>query len=419
MWVRGETELNREGKTVGLWGAAQDITQRKQAEEELLRAKEKAEESDRLKSAFLANMSHEIRTPMNGILGFTELLLEPNLSSEQKEEYIEIVHKSGQRMLNTVTDIIEISKIEAGMIQTSFKVTDINSKLEELMTFFKQEASQKGLKLSLKKVLPSQDKNLLTDVNMLNSIISNLLKNAIKYTNSGFIEVGCSKGDDFIQFYIKDTGIGIPADRIEAVFERFIQADIADTRAFQGSGLGLTISRSYVEMLGGKIWVESREGEGSTFYFTLPTGIIMEEEISGQGKRFLYSANGKTKATFSGLKILIAEDEDLSYIYISSILKDYCREILKAQTGIETVELCKNNPDIDLVLMDIKMPEMNGYAATEKIREFNKEVIIIAQTAFALSGDREKAIKAGCNNFISKPIKKDVLLKLIDKYFHN
>jgi CheY-like chemotaxis protein len=145
----------------------------------------------------------------------------------------------------------------------------------------------------------------------------------------------------------------------------------------------------------------------------------MEEEISGQGKRFLYSANGKTKATFSGLKILIAEDEDLSYIYISSILKDYCREILKAQTGIETVELCKNNPDIDLVLMDIKMPEMNGYAATEKIREFNKEVIIIAQTAFALSGDREKAIKAGCNNFISKPIKKDVLLKLIDKYFHN
>jgi hypothetical protein len=420
-WVQATISpvVDSKGKITHFVAIKEDITEKKKMVEYLITAKEKAEESDRLKSAFLANMSHEIRTPMNGILGFTELLLEPDLSSGQREQFIEIVHKSGQRMLNTVTDIIEMSKIEAGIVNISFKVTDVNSKLEELVTFFKQEASQKGLKLSLKKVLSEQDKNLLADTNMLNSIISNLIKNAIKYTNSGFIEVGCSKKDDFIEFYIKDTGIGIPEDRIEAIFERFIQADIADTRAFQGSGLGLTISKSYVEMLGGKIWVESREGEGSTFYFTLPSGKIMEEEISGQGERFLYSANGKTKATFSGLKILIAEDEDLSYIYISSILKDYCREILKAQTGIETVELCKNNPDIDLVLMDIKMPDMNGYAATGKIREFNKEVIIIAQTAFALSGDREKAIGAGCNDYITKPTKKEVLIKLIAKYFHN
>jgi len=193
-WVQATISpvVDLKGKITHFIAIKENITEKKKFVEDLKIAKEKAEESDRLKSAFLANMSHEIRTPMNGILGFTELLLEPDLNSEQKEQFIEIVHKSGQRMLNTVTDIIEISKIEAGMVNTSFKVTDINSKLEELVTFFKQEASQKGLKLSLKKVLPLQDKNLLTDANMLNSILTNLIKNAIKYTNAGFIEVGCN-----------------------------------------------------------------------------------------------------------------------------------------------------------------------------------------------------------------------------------
>jgi hypothetical protein len=420
-WVQATISpvVDSKGKITHFVAIKEDITEKKKMVEYLITAKEKAEESDRLKSAFLANMSHEIRTPMNGILGFTELLLEPDLSSGQREQFIEIVHKSGQRMLNTVTDIIEMSKIEAGMVYSNFTVNDINSKLEELVTFFEPEATQKGLKISIKKVLSEQDKNLLTDVNMLNSIISNLLKNAIKYTNSGFIEVGCSKKDDFIEFYIKDTGIGIPADRMEAVFERFIQADIADTRAFQGSGLGLTISKSYVEMLGGKIWVESLEGQGSTFYFTLPSGKKKAEEFTDRSEKSFDTINGKTKTTVSGLKVLIADDDVLTQSFISIVLKDYCTQILKAQTGVETIDLCRNNPDIDLVLMDIKMPEMDGYTATEKIREFNKEVIIIAQTAFALSGDREKAIGAGCNDYITKPIKKEVLIKLIAKYFHN
>ncbi|MCF8363154.1 MAG: GAF domain-containing protein [Prolixibacteraceae bacterium] len=238
-------------------------------------AKEKAEESDRLKSAFLANMSHEIRTPMNGILGFAELLLEPDLSSEQKEEYIRIVNKSGQRMLNTVNNIIEISKIESGIAQINLTNTDVNRSIEELFRFFKPEADEKGIALNIETVLPETDKYILTDQNKFESVCTNLIKNAIKYTKTGSIQLGCRQKDHMVEFYVKDTGIGIPSHKQEIIFEHFNQADISDKRGYEGSGLGLSISKSYVEMLGGKIWVESDPDEksgdkGSIFYFTLP-----------------------------------------------------------------------------------------------------------------------------------------------------
>lgn len=407
--------INEKDEIVGFLAIERDITDRKQKEQELIKAKEKAEESNRLKSAFLANMSHEIRTPMNSILGFTELLLEPDLSSEKKESFIKIVLQCGQRMLNTVSDIVEISKIEAGLIQLNLTKTDVNGRMEELFRFFQLEANKKGIKLSLEMLLPPADKNITTDQNKIDSILTNLIKNAIKYTESGTIKMGCRQKDRFIEFFIKDTGIGIPKDRQEAIFERFIQADIADTRALQGSGLGLSIAKSYVEMLGGKIWVESREGKGSTFYFTLSTKNNNEEksiehtEISSDFK--------KKKPCFKKLKILIAEDDETSRNYISLIVNDFSAEILEAGTGIEAVELCRNTKDLDLILMDIKMPRLDGYEATRRIREFNKEVIIIAQTAHDLSGDREKSIEAGCNDHIAKPINKDNLLALIKKYF--
>ncbi|MEX0982571.1 MAG: response regulator [Bacteroidales bacterium] len=407
------TDLNSVLLPGGLiYGSCRDISVRKHAKEELIKAKDKAEESDRLKSAFLANMSHEIRTPMNGILGFTDLLLKPDLSSEERARFIKIVHQSGQRMLSTVNDIVEISKIEAGLINVIEKETDLNERVKELIRFFRIEAEKKGLNLILEKLLPVENKKLMTDQNKLDSILTNLIKNAIKYTDTGTINVGCSQKGMEVEFYVKDTGIGIPKNRHKAVFKRFEQADIGDKRAFQGSGLGLAISKSYVEILDGKIWVESEEGKGSTFYFTLP---YITEPIKETADQQLETSNKTDPAR--KLKILIAEDDEVSELLLKEELITVGKEILIAKTGVDAVKTCKNNPDINLVLMDIQMPGMNGYEATRKIREFNKEVVIIAQTAYGLSGDREKAIEAGCNDYISKPISIAELLALIQKYF--
>jgi len=267
----------------------QEIEQREQAEQELIKALVHAEESDRLKSAFLTNMSHEIRTPMNGILGFAELLKEPDLTGKQQQEYIEIIEKSGARLLNIIKDIIDISKIESGQMIVSVSETNVNQQMEFIYKFFENEVDHKELHLTLIKPLSTSEAIIRTDREKLYSILTNLIKNAIKYTSKGSIEFGyrstsssselASEPVELLQFFVKDTGIGIPKDRQEAIFERFMQADIVDKMARQGAGLGLAISKAYVEMLGGKIWVESEEGQGSTFYFTIPNLPESKEEI--------------------------------------------------------------------------------------------------------------------------------------------
>ena len=375
-------------------------------------AKEQAEESDRLKSAFLANMSHEIRTPMNGILGFAELLKEPGLTGQKQQEYIRIIEKSGARMLNIINDIVDISKIESGLMKLDMKESNINEQIEYAYTFFKPEAEAKGIKLSFSNTLPQKEAIIKTDREKLYAVLTNLVKNAIKYSKEGAIEFGYIKNGETLEFYVKDTGIGIPKDRKEGIFERFIQADISDKMARQGAGLGLSISKAYVEMLGGKIWVESDEGIGSTFYFTLPYNA---EPVKETIDRKL-EPSGKNE-TVRKLKILIAEDDEVSEMLLDKTIKMFGKEILKARTGVETVEICRDNPDIELILMDIQMPIINGYEATKQIREFNTEVIIIAQTAYGLSGDMEKSLKAGCNDYIAKPINKMELQMMIQKYF--
>ncbi|WP_319589421.1 PAS domain-containing protein [uncultured Draconibacterium sp.] len=388
-----------------------DMTRQYNYSKELIKAKEKAEESDRLKSAFLANMSHEIRTPMNGILGFASLLRKPNLNDAEQDKYINIIEASGARMLNTINDIIDISKIESGQVELSEAETNLNLVLSELFDFFLPEAQKKNIELSF--INKSQEKHLIikTDKDKLNSILTNLIKNAIKYTHSGKIDFGYIQHENDekneLEFFVTDTGIGIPENRQKAIFDRFVQADIEDKQAYEGSGLGLAITKAYVEMLGGSIGVESKVKTGSRFYFTLPCSIIQQNK-SEQPTTSSVQDNSATS-----LKILIAEDEEFSTSYLKIVLRDFSENILVAQTGIEAVEICKSNPDIDVILMDMRMPKMDGFEATRTIREFNKKVLIVAQTAYAQIGDREKILETGCDAYLTKPINKNELLKVI------
>jgi CheY-like chemotaxis protein len=363
-------------------------------------------------------MSHEIRTPMNGILGFSNLLKEPGLTGEEQQEYIEIIEKSGERMLNIISEIVDISRIESGETVTRFEKTNINEQIENVYKLVKSDAENKGINLSFKNSLPDKEAFTITDQDKLYVILTNLLKNAIKYTDKGSIEFGYEIVEtrhvlSLWQFYVKDMGIGIPKNRQEFIFERFNQADIADVQARQGAGLGLSIAKAYVEMLGGRIWVESEVEKGSVFYFTLPYNAKPEEKAVVENVVSETAGENLIK----DLKILIAEDDEPSERLISIIVNEFSKEVIKVKTGIEAVETCRNNPDLDLILMDIQMPDLNGHEATLQIRQFNKGVVIIAQTAFGLYGDREKAIESGCNDYISKPINKAELLKLILKYF--
>lgn len=262
--------FNDKGKATHYIKVSNDVTEEKRIKDELIKSKEKAEESDRLKSAFLANMSHEIRTPMNGILGFLDLLREPHLKDEEKEEYIKIINQSGTRMLNTLSDIVEISKIEAGIVEIKNVSVNINECINDILNFFEPQAQKKGLQIYFDKSNLNNEMNINTDIGKLQSILTNLIKNAIKYTKNGNITIDYQVQDSFIKFSIKDTGIGIAKYRQKAVFNRFEQADVDDKLVLEGSGLGLAITKSYVTILGGKIWLKSIEGEGSQFYFTIP-----------------------------------------------------------------------------------------------------------------------------------------------------
>jgi PAS domain S-box-containing protein len=380
---------------------------------ELQVAKEKAEESDRLKSAFLANMSHEIRTPMNGILSFAGLLKSPELTGEKQKEYVRIIESSGDRMLNIINDLISISKIEAGMTEVIFSNSSINEQIEYIYYFFKPEVEKKGMKLNYKTTLPTKESIIYTDREKIYAILTNLVKNALKFTREGSIEFGYEKKGDLLEFFVKDTGIGISDDQKKFIFERFRQGSESLSRNYEGAGLGLSISKLYVEMLGGKIWLESELCVGSKFYFTTP----YVSKIDSRSSVADVVSKKKSENTIQKLKVLIAEDDETSDMFLTITLQKYSPEILHTTTGHEAVEICRNNPDINLVLMDIKLSEMDGYEATQQIRKFNKDVIIIAQTAYAIAGDREKSIKAGCNDHITKPINTDRLLAIMEKYF--
>ena len=417
-WVHGygNLEFNETGELKRMFGTIQDITKSKLIESDLKLAKEKAEESDRLKSAFLANMSHEIRTPMNGILGFLSLLNNTDLNTDTRSKYISILNSSGERLLNTINDIIEISKIESGDVDVTYSDISVQKLASFYYDFFLPETELKNLEFKLIQPREQNTIRIQADKNKLDSVLTNLLKNAIKCTERGKIEFGYEVLDKELKFFVKDTGIGINKESIEVIFDRFIQSDISINRAHEGSGIGLSICKAYVELMGGKIQVESEVHKGSHFYFTIP---IHPEEAGKppvKGDFAVSDPNKALPAQPEKLKILLAEDDKVSIIYLKAILENIDCEIIEAENGEQALDLCKKFPDIDLILMDIQMPLMDGYEATRKIREFNKEVHIIAQTAFALGGDREKALQVGCNEYIPKPIDKEQLLHLLEQY---
>jgi PAS domain S-box-containing protein len=388
----------------------EDITEKKRIVDELIHAKNLAEESSRLKSAFLANISHEIRTPLNGIMGFTHLLQNPDLTSESRDMYFNILLASGERMLSTINDIIEMSQIEARRVALNITEVNITKLIDYYYNFFKPEVEKKGLVFNLVNGLEKEPLIIRTDKNKLESIISNLLKNAIKFTSKGNIEFGVNTKNTMLNFYVKDTGIGVPKNKIESIFNRFEQADTSYPPAYEGSGLGLSISQSHAIFLGGNISVESEEGKGSTFKLSLP----LKTTSSRSSKNDIDIPLDQIKS--NGELILVVEDDEINFTYISELLKDYNFQILHSKTGENAINLCLEHPDISLILMDVKLPAMSGYETTQKIKAFMPMLPIIAQTAFASEQEKAKALSSGCVDYISKPFNEKTLLLKIKEH---
>lgn len=376
---------------------------------QLKTAKEKAEGSDRLKSAFLANMSHEIRTPMNGIMGFSMMLADNSLPNDTKETYLKIINSSCEQLLHLVNDIVDISKIEAGQIDLSESSFDLKELFDEVFSFHSLTIQEKGVGfvIELSEIL-SEKQMVVLDRIKLRQVLDNLLSNAIKFTHTGKIIFRCDIADDYFKIEIEDTGIGIQADFQAIIFERFRQVETSYIKKYGGTGLGLAITKAYIEKMGGKIWVRSEPDKGSIFSFRLPF-----RPVSNNVQKVKQVQDGPYLN--GDMTILVVEDEEVNWLYINEILKKSAKT-LNAATGAQAIEYIKNHPEIEIVLMDIKLPDINGLELTKIIKEINSKIIIIAQTAFALSGDREKALEAGCSDYITKPLKKDDLLKLISRY---
>ena len=414
--VNGRIGKNTDGTFKQTHCILSDISERKVYEKQLHLAKSKAEESDRLKTAFLANMSHEIRTPMNAILGFSNLLREPSISKDEMFDYVSIINQRGNDLLQIISDIIDISRIEAGDIRMVMEKISINHLIKEIHASFLKilEFNDKShIRLLLDADSLPDEAVIEADSVRLKQVFENLLQNAIKFTSDGFIKIGYKKSYNSIEFFIQDSGIGIEPDKQKIVFERFRQANDTHTRDFGGTGLGLAISKNIVNLLGGEMTLTSTIGKGTTFFFTLPySNELMEDAINTDGiKDAIYD-----QLDLSGKTILIVEDVSSNYIFLESVLNRFNATIIWAKDGLSAIDIAKNNPDIDLVLMDIRMPGINGYIATTRIREFNPDIPIIAQTAYALSDDREKAISAGCNDYLAKPINLNDLKSMLAKY---
>ena len=400
---------------IGYVAVMDNITPQKEFELELIRAKNKAEESDKLKSAFLANMSHEIRTPMNAILGFSDLLSSPEYDEEEKTEFVNMIKSSGKLLLNLINDIIDISKIEAGELKIQPTTFPVATVLDETYNTFKQQldrTGKKGVHLILNHRVAIEQSKITTDRLRLQQILTNLISNALKFTSNGEIEFGVLHIEDHFEFYVRDSGIGIPDSKLEVVFERFRQADDSHTRLYGGTGLGLAITRNLTQLLGGKIWVESVEGHGTVFYFTLPA----ELEFAGT-ENMIQQTKHIGKVDYHNKTILVAEDLETNHHLAGLMLKRLKCNVIYATNGLIAVDIVSKSK-VDLILMDIQMPEMDGITAMKKIKSMGLHVPVIAVTAFAMLDEGQKYIDMGFDGFISKPFNIETLVDTFKKIFN-
>ncbi len=399
----------------GIIAICSDITDRNRTISELHEAKDKAEESDRLKTAFLANMSHEIRTPMNAIVGFSELLRTTNIQGPEREEYFNIINNSCSILSNLIDDIIDLAKIEAGQTTIAEDLCRPHEIMRELQRYFEEEIRklEKPIKLVMDASI-DPDLIIKSDEFRLRQILSNIIGNAVKFTEKGIIAWGCTiEKERDIKFFVKDTGIGISSENIELVFDRFRQMDDSSIRKYGGTGLGLPVSKSLVDLMGGEIWVESQIGKGSEFYFKIPFKPAKDEPY----EETEVLTRSDMEYSFKNKGVLVVEDNLSNFEFIRAVLSRTKVKLFWADTGVKAVEMFKKKrKHIDLVLMDIQIPEMDGYEATGLMKKMREDIPIIAQTAFAMSRDKEKSLDAGCDDYISKPIKPSDLLNMLAKY---
>jgi PAS domain S-box-containing protein len=407
------SRIIRNNTFIGLRGIMVDITEKKRYTEELQEQKLKAEQADKLKTAFLANMSHEIRTPMNSIVGFSQILTLPDIDLQTKHEYAGYIRNSSDLLLKIINDILDISRIESGQFSLEYSDFDLNpfmdkvgAQANEIMKIHKKE----HLNVKIVNNFENEAFMINSDILRLEQVLINLITNAVKFTSSGLIEIGYEpKKNNKIGFYVKDTGIGIEAQKIDLVFERFVQIEEVNRKQQQGTGLGLSISKSIIELMGGTIGVHSVVNQGSVFFFEIPCVIRLNPEPNQKVTLHTEVA----RSYFKGEKLLIAEDVDYSYILLREGLKPLGMEIMHASNGAEALKTLILHPEIEIVLMDMRMPVMDGYEASAKIKALNPSVYIIATTAYAFTGDEEKCIRAGCDFYLSKPIKIEALIKRI------
>lgn len=389
-------------KEMMLCSVVRDISSTRKMMNELRLAKTSAEESDRLKTAFLQNMSHEIRTPMNGIVGFSEMLRNPRLDYQKRLSYIDTIVRSSNQLLNIVTDVLDISKIETGQIAVRESEFNINELIYSLHEEYQSITKEKAINLSISKSLMDNEAMIIADKLKVKQVFKNLLNNAIKFTEKGTIRFGYKIANNDILFFVTDTGCGIPPEVQKSIFERFRKGEVNLLKDFGGTGLGLAICKGNVDLLRGEIWVESEVGVGSQFYFSIPNKKL--RPVSA------------IERDFTGMSVLVAEDEEVNFKYIREVFKNQKITVERALNGKEALEKVKEGKSYDIIFMDIRMPVMDGYNATREIRKVNQSVPIIAQTAFVMNENRFDAIQAGCNDYVGKPVRQSELLGMLSKY---